>query len=863
MAVLFGLFGAGADKATKPVYSIEHLQHLYTKLKQLNHADEQNRDALIEVIRQVTEALIWGERHDQNFFDFFCEKNMLSDFVQVLNKEKVGKTVKVQLLQTLSMLVQNVRRETSLYYLFSNNYVNQLISTKFDWNHEELLGYYISFLKSLALRLNAETVKFFFNERAEQFSLYIEGVKFFCHRDVMVRAAVRTLTLQVYKIEDQAMKKFVLERSSGGYFVHLACYLRELWYRLDKVSRGAGGASGDNMSSTMQEVHEEQQDLMLYLSDVLDLEVPSLSEVLAEKLLRYAIFPVVLGSLLSDSPSSADDAALASPVRGQSSATGTVAQGGHKAIATSTRWLTPACALFALHQVVDTFRTRALLGPLVKALLRHKLLSDVQECCLGQLPPPPPTYRGSVFSETCSSWAPSETSTGRGAKVDLDVAGWFTRATADEERADFEGDLSMKSCLLAHLGSTDGFDSCALMVTGILRHCLLNREKMLPVCTDVTDGVGSAPSKIVSAGSLNGCTPLEALIRVVQALECHASQAAGHRGLRLVVVYALASFALDLASEVAARGLFTELHTKASIPAKIALQAASRQVQSHLRGLGDSFLDVFAEEWEVHHGPAIDVQDACSSVRCLWPAGVAGSPGLPIEWALPAAHSERQHAAKAIRCLLIIQGLYKGLLEGRDQTGTDQRIDDVSLVGVQKTADATQPAVGTSPLRIAGEFADGYKEGRSFELGRRDRIVCRVMAASGPQARYLILHKFLLLLVTPDVVPGMGVVKTLAPLRQVEAQIDQSDERTLRLAIRLPKGAACPGEASCYDPATCEPGFRLHPEEQRCGSSFTLTLSFEDPKRCRSADDHVRENRRKVRADLKRRMEGFIEELCS
>merc|ERR1719409_1642784 len=102
---------------------------------------------------------------------------MLSLFVHFLNQPKGPKTVKVQLLQTLSMLVQNIRRETSLYYLFSNNYVNQLISTQFDWHDEEILGYYISFLKSLALRLNFETIKFFFNERAEQFPLYVEAVR--------------------------------------------------------------------------------------------------------------------------------------------------------------------------------------------------------------------------------------------------------------------------------------------------------------------------------------------------------------------------------------------------------------------------------------------------------------------------------------------------------------------------------------------------------------------------------------------------------------------------------------------------------------------------------------------------------------
>merc|ERR1719272_2482774 len=158
MSGFLGLF-SGSDKAARPHYSIESLQHLYQRLQTISKdgsvIDEQSSHQMAEVIRQITEALIWGEQnnHDHNFFDFFCEKNILAEFVRVLGLPNVNRTVKVQLLQTLSMLVQNIRRETSLYYLFSNNYVNQLIAMKHVLGDEDILAFYIAFLKSLALRL--------------------------------------------------------------------------------------------------------------------------------------------------------------------------------------------------------------------------------------------------------------------------------------------------------------------------------------------------------------------------------------------------------------------------------------------------------------------------------------------------------------------------------------------------------------------------------------------------------------------------------------------------------------------------------------------------------------------------------------
>jgi Uncharacterised conserved protein len=33
-------------------------------------------------------------------------------------------------LQTLSILIQNIRSETAIFYLFSNNYINELITTR-------------------------------------------------------------------------------------------------------------------------------------------------------------------------------------------------------------------------------------------------------------------------------------------------------------------------------------------------------------------------------------------------------------------------------------------------------------------------------------------------------------------------------------------------------------------------------------------------------------------------------------------------------------------------------------------------------------------------------------------------------------
>ena len=48
--------------------------------------------------------------------------------------------------------------------------------------------------------MDTNALQFFFDRREMRFPLFLEAVKFFNHRDHMVRTTVRTLTLSVCKV---------------------------------------------------------------------------------------------------------------------------------------------------------------------------------------------------------------------------------------------------------------------------------------------------------------------------------------------------------------------------------------------------------------------------------------------------------------------------------------------------------------------------------------------------------------------------------------------------------------------------------------------------------------------------------------
>eukprot|EP00093_Oithona_nana_P002907 02907.XXX_1098_61101_1 [CDS] Oithona nana genome sequencing. len=278
----------------KNPHSLEHLKYLYSVLYKNQTVTESNKSLLVETLRSIAEILIWGDQNDSTVFDFFLERNMLSFFLKIMN-QKCGSYVCVQLLQTLNILFENIRNETSIYYLLSNNHVNSIIVHKFDFSDEEVMAYYISFLKTLSFRLNKHTIHFFYNEHTNDFPLYTEAIKFFNHSESMVRIAVRTLSLNVYKVEDESMLRFVIDKTAVPYFANLVWFIGNHILEIDACVRN----DADHRSlGRLKDLVAEHLDHVHYLNDILCLRIDNLNEVLTGHLLNRLFIPLYIYSLV-------------------------------------------------------------------------------------------------------------------------------------------------------------------------------------------------------------------------------------------------------------------------------------------------------------------------------------------------------------------------------------------------------------------------------------------------------------------------------------------------------------------------------------------------------------------------------------
>ncbi|XP_055822415.1 protein TRANSPARENT TESTA 9 isoform X3 [Solanum dulcamara] len=254
-------------------FSLDEFRFLTDQLMKVQVVNEVNKDFVIEALRSIAELITYGDQHDVAYFEFFMEKQVMGEFVRIL---RISRTVIVslQLLQTMSIVIQNLKNEHSIYYMFSNEHINHLITYSFDFRNEELLSYYISFLRAISGKLNKNTISLLVkthNEEVVSFPLYVEAIRFAFHEESMIRTAVRALTLNVYHVGDEAVNKFVAGDPHADYFSNLVKFFREQCINLDKLVNAS--------------------------NDVISAGIPDIGRLITDLMLKVLIFPSILPSL--------------------------------------------------------------------------------------------------------------------------------------------------------------------------------------------------------------------------------------------------------------------------------------------------------------------------------------------------------------------------------------------------------------------------------------------------------------------------------------------------------------------------------------------------------------------------------------
>ncbi|KAL1453191.1 hypothetical protein WDU94_007356 [Cyamophila willieti] len=737
----------------KNTHSLEHLKYLYNVLSKNQTVSESNRGLLVETLRSIAEILIWGDQNDSSVFDFFLEKNMLSFFLNIL-KQKCGSYVCVQLLQTLNILFENLRNETSLYYLLSNNHVNSIIVHKFDFSDEEVMAYYISFLKTLSLKINTHTIHFFYNEATNDFPLYTEAIKFFNHSESMVRIAVRTLSLNVYRVDDKSMLQFIRNRTAAPYFSNLVWFIGNHVLELDSCVRNEANHNNENR---LADLVAEHLDHLHYLNDILTLNIEALNQVLTHHLLNKLLIPLYIYSLI--------------PNRNKLSSSSTDSPQSEECSPPIQRSrISSVVSLFLLSQVFLILSHEPLLHTLAHIILKGSAniyrtprnlengLSDQNSSTASSSKIPgfvPPKH--TLEESLCPDKEKEEGEKGE----------------EEEEGEEFDFDLNLdlnitdeeKEQRLAH--HTEGDDSPGIFLETIVSTliCLDNDYTALfSLCllyaVSINKGVGSelTQSILSPAASVNPDKPQSVnpdipsgynslLVDKLISIVTFSCQPGCRVRLITLEVTILLLKKLVLRDQ---QSILSDAHLAAIVNAK---EESTTLLRNFYKG-DDIFLDMFQFEYEQIKKKPLNVEYLMMDSKMLLPP--AGTPLTGIEFTkrLPCGQEER--AKRAIRVFLLTRELCL-LLAGEIETKL--------------------------PLT---NYKDCAQLDSVLDLTNSDLLACTVVrAGGGPRLKqFLVINESQVILVEPaENRLGWGVTKLAAFLQDLEVTADREDSKCLHITM--------------------------------------------------------------------------------
>lgn len=273
-------------------FTLKNQSNIIDRLELIcNNYDHEEVDSITAKIKQMTEILIWGEKNDQAFFDLFCERGVLNILLKFV-KQKSSRFVVIQIIQSLGLFLYNIDKPQHINFIFTNRALNDFINHDYNFADDEIVDYYINLLKSCCLRIGNFPLEIFFNERFSTFPLLNQALRFYNHKESMVRTTVRNIFLTLIRYESNSSRKYILGYPYVKIFVYLALYIRDVWNKIDEI---LPHQTVEN-HKTLRDLLDDNIDMLLFYEDLYRIEDPELNNTMTDTLFTYAILPSIFGS---------------------------------------------------------------------------------------------------------------------------------------------------------------------------------------------------------------------------------------------------------------------------------------------------------------------------------------------------------------------------------------------------------------------------------------------------------------------------------------------------------------------------------------------------------------------------------------
>ena len=287
------------DESKMKVKKLDYIKDALIKInsKKIGDAEIENLNKSLGELQGY--LLVADRKNLKEYFTHFYELNFLEIFNNFLGKniEKLSFII----LEMINFLTTNIQNKELLEYIYKEkfptsiqginmNIIDKLISLDTKKN-EEYLTYQINFIKSLTLKINIETLNYFYDCNINQFPILTKTLSLYNYKDPLIRNVVKNIFLAIIKIENQNLREFLISFPINLYYSNIIFQLKNAIISLCEINFG----ENDNSKTfgKLQKQHDFIIDTIFYISDLFSLKIEKIDFILINCLLNEIIFPLI------------------------------------------------------------------------------------------------------------------------------------------------------------------------------------------------------------------------------------------------------------------------------------------------------------------------------------------------------------------------------------------------------------------------------------------------------------------------------------------------------------------------------------------------------------------------------------------
>ena len=300
-------------KSSNDEITINNFISMYNVLKEINEKEKHKKykEDVKDIIQLIIDYLIFADnKKEQIYFDTFCELDFMKEFIKASKSKNFD--ILLQIIKSMSALILTLSNQASLYYIFSNNFINNIISNDdifIQESNEDFLTFYVNFLKSLSMKIDSTTIQLFFQKEQGTFPLLENAINFYNSNDTMIKNVVRNIFLKFAKLsqEYKPLREYFLSLPMLKYFCFIGCRLSDMTIQLNyyagynNLYKYKFGTINNKEFIYNYEnfklLHDDFIDEILYFQDILCINDEQIINAFLNCILYYYICPLLLGSI--------------------------------------------------------------------------------------------------------------------------------------------------------------------------------------------------------------------------------------------------------------------------------------------------------------------------------------------------------------------------------------------------------------------------------------------------------------------------------------------------------------------------------------------------------------------------------------